>query len=149
MTSAKPSNNCHGFDFTHSPHWRSWHAAPLCVRFCAIRYENVLLTDITAITDLAPEERFIQADLQNLSAMEELCGQVDAVVHLGGMVGAAYRFEDVLSRTSSALTTSLKPPCGRVSSVWCMPAATMSWVFRHGDHISITAARRDPMASMH
>jgi uronate dehydrogenase len=60
------------------------------------QYENVLLTDITAITDLAPEERFIQADLQNLSAMEELCGQVDAVVHLGGMVGAAYRFEDVL-----------------------------------------------------
>ena len=60
------------------------------------QYENVLLTDITAITDLAPEERFIQADLQNLSAMEELCRQVDAVVHLGGMVGAAYRFEDVL-----------------------------------------------------
>jgi uronate dehydrogenase len=60
------------------------------------QYESLLLTDIAAITDLADNERFQQADLQNLGALEALCSQVDAIVHLGGMVGAAYGFEDVL-----------------------------------------------------
>jgi uronate dehydrogenase len=60
------------------------------------RHESVLLTDIVEITDLAGNERFYQADLQDLRALEKLCSEVDAIIHLGGMVGADYRFEDVL-----------------------------------------------------
>lgn len=60
------------------------------------RHDSVLLTDIVEITDLAGNERFYQADLQDLGCLEKLCGQVDAIIHLGGMVGAHYRFEDVL-----------------------------------------------------
>jgi uronate dehydrogenase len=60
------------------------------------RHENVLLTDLVEIADLADNERFHRADLQDMASLEALCGQVDAIVHLGGMVGAAYRFEDVL-----------------------------------------------------
>jgi uronate dehydrogenase len=57
------------------------------------RHDCVLLTDITEIRDLATNERFHQADLQDLGCLEKLCGQVDAIIHLGGMVGAHYRFE--------------------------------------------------------
>lgn len=60
------------------------------------QYESLLLTDIVEITDLAANEHFHQADLQDLISLEKLCGQVDAIIHLGGMVGAAYRFEEVL-----------------------------------------------------
>jgi uronate dehydrogenase len=60
------------------------------------RHDSVLLTDITEIRDLATNERFHQADLQDLGCLEKLCCQVDAIIHLGGMVGAHYRFEDVL-----------------------------------------------------
>jgi len=60
------------------------------------QYQNVLLTDIVVIQDHADNERFHQADLRDLGALEALCTQVDAIVHLGGMVGAAYRFEEVL-----------------------------------------------------
>jgi len=60
------------------------------------RHDSLLLTDIVEITDLADNERFHQADLQDLGSLENLCSQVDAIIHLGGMVGADYRFEDVL-----------------------------------------------------
>lgn len=60
------------------------------------QFENVLLTDLVEITDLADNERFHRADLQDLGSLEALCGQVDAIIHLGGLVGAAYRFDDVL-----------------------------------------------------
>lgn len=60
------------------------------------QYESLVLTDLVEITDLAANERFHHADLQDLAALEALCGQVDAIIHLGGMVGASYRFEDVL-----------------------------------------------------
>jgi len=60
------------------------------------QYQSLLLTDLVEITDLADNERFDQADLQDLRSLENLCSQVDAIIHLGGMVGAAYRFEEVL-----------------------------------------------------
>lgn len=59
------------------------------------RYE-LLLTDIVAIQDLAANESYQQADLRELHAMEKLCAQVQAVIHLGGMVGATHGFEEVL-----------------------------------------------------
>jgi uronate dehydrogenase len=60
------------------------------------RYDHVLLTDIVSIQDLLPNESYQQADLRELHALEKLCAQVDGIIHLGGMVGAAYGFEDVL-----------------------------------------------------
>lgn len=60
------------------------------------QYENLLLTDIVEITELAENERFERADLQEYGCLESLCSRVDAIVHLGGLVGAAYRFEEVL-----------------------------------------------------
>ncbi|WP_157247741.1 NAD-dependent epimerase/dehydratase family protein [Nonomuraea typhae] len=44
----------------------------------------VRLTDLTPITDLAPGEEFVPADLNDAAALETATKGVDAVLHLGG-----------------------------------------------------------------
>jgi uronate dehydrogenase len=50
------------------------------------KYE-LRLSDITPITDLAPGETFVQADISSMPAMMELTRGVDAVLHFGGQSG--------------------------------------------------------------
>ncbi len=59
------------------------------------RYK-LLLTDLVEIQDLTVHENYERADLRELPSLEKLCAQVDAILHLGGVVGAAYDFQEVL-----------------------------------------------------
>lgn len=54
------------------------------------------LCDLRPVTDLAPHESFVQAELENLGALTEAMRGADAVLHLGGlsMEGA---WDEVLS----------------------------------------------------
>ena len=47
-------------------------------------YPELILSDLKAPADLAPDERFIAADLADADAMLRLCEGVDGIVHLGG-----------------------------------------------------------------
>jgi len=60
------------------------------------RHREVLLTDLEPITDLAANERFEAGDIQDLDFVRSLARQVDGIVHLAGLVGAAYTFDQVL-----------------------------------------------------
>ncbi len=62
----------------------------------AERFEEVLLTDIAEVGDLAGNEGFERGDITDGKFVEGLAGRVDGIVHLAGMVGAGYTFEDVL-----------------------------------------------------
>ena len=60
------------------------------------QYGHLLLTDLTEVLDLHDGEEFVGGDLRDLEFLEELCGKVDAIVHLGGLVGAHFTFDEVL-----------------------------------------------------
>ncbi len=62
----------------------------------AERYEQVVITDLAEIVDPAPNETFIQGDIVDLAFVKDLAGRVDGIVHLAGMVGAQYTFDEVL-----------------------------------------------------
>jgi uronate dehydrogenase len=47
-------------------------------------YPNLLLSDIKTPADLQPDEKFIAADLADLSAVERICEGVEGIIHLGG-----------------------------------------------------------------
>jgi len=47
-------------------------------------YPDLVLSDIRKPDDLAPGERFVQADLADMPAVERLCDGIDGIVHLGG-----------------------------------------------------------------
>ena len=50
---------------------------------------DVVLTDISEITDLAGHESFVRADLADLAAVEALCEDADMVVHFGASADEA------------------------------------------------------------
>ncbi len=60
------------------------------------RYEQVLLTDLRSPEDLSENESYKNCDIANLQALQELTKDVHGIVHLAGMVGADYKFDDVL-----------------------------------------------------
>ena len=60
------------------------------------RFEELLLSDRVAVDDLAANESYGACELADLEGLTALAGQVDAVIHLGGLVGAEYTFEDIL-----------------------------------------------------
>jgi len=47
-------------------------------------YPELILSDLKPPADLAPDERFIAADLADADAMLRLCENIDGIVHLGG-----------------------------------------------------------------
>ncbi len=47
-------------------------------------YKNLRLTDLRPITDLAPNETFIQADISDRAALERAMHGVDALIHMTG-----------------------------------------------------------------
>jgi uronate dehydrogenase len=47
-------------------------------------YPNIIWSDIRAPADLAGHQKFVQADIGDLAAVEKLCAGVDGIVHLGG-----------------------------------------------------------------
>ncbi|TVQ38809.1 MAG: NAD(P)-dependent oxidoreductase [Geminicoccaceae bacterium] len=47
-------------------------------------YPSLVLSDRTPVTDLAPGERFVAADLTDMAATLAACEGVDGIVHLGG-----------------------------------------------------------------
>jgi uronate dehydrogenase len=55
-------------------------------------YAHLRLTDISPITDLAPNEEFIQADIADRAALARMMEGVGALVHLAG-VGGPYTLE--------------------------------------------------------
>lgn len=59
-------------------------------------HEHVLLSDIQPITDLGANESFEAGDLTNPNFLTRVSAKVDGIVHLGGLVGADYTFEEVL-----------------------------------------------------
>lgn len=60
------------------------------------RFDELLLTDRAAVEDLAENESYAACELADLEGLSALVKQVDAVVHLGALVGAAYTFEETL-----------------------------------------------------
>ncbi len=62
----------------------------------AARYGHVLLTDLVPVGDLAPNESFEAGDIVDAAFVERLASRVEGIVHLAGLVGAAYTFEEVL-----------------------------------------------------
>ncbi|QDT38255.1 NAD-dependent epimerase/dehydratase family protein [Stratiformator vulcanicus] len=62
----------------------------------AARYPRVLLSDIAPVDDLREGETFEQGDIANLEFVSRITQEVDGVVHLAGMVGPSYTFDEVL-----------------------------------------------------
>ncbi|MEM7750292.1 MAG: NAD(P)-dependent oxidoreductase [Pseudomonadota bacterium] len=52
-------------------------------------YPDLILSDIAEPKALHPDEKFIQANLNDLSTVEGICDGVDGIVHLGGISGEA------------------------------------------------------------
>lgn len=60
-------------------------------------YDRVTLTDVRALpVPLSANEIFIQGDIVDLAFVSRLLEGVDGIVHLAGMVGAKYTYDDVL-----------------------------------------------------
>jgi uronate dehydrogenase len=64
--------------------------------FLSASNDEILLTDLQPIGNLQPNERFEGGDLVDPELANVLLRQVDALVHLGGLVGPDYTFEEVL-----------------------------------------------------
>jgi uronate dehydrogenase len=47
-------------------------------------YPELRLSDMTKPANLAPDEKFVQADLSNMADVEKMVTGVDGIVHLGG-----------------------------------------------------------------
>ena len=60
-------------------------------------YQSILLSDIVELNNLAENESFHSCDLTDLETLTSLTKQADGVVHLGGLVGANYTFEETLT----------------------------------------------------
>ena len=52
-------------------------------------YPDLILSDIEQPSNLAADETFIAANLNDLNAVERICDGVDGIVHLGGISGEA------------------------------------------------------------
>ena len=60
------------------------------------RFDHLLLSDREAVEDLAANESYAACELSDPEGLSALVKQVDAVVHLGALVGAAHTFEETL-----------------------------------------------------
>ena len=60
------------------------------------RYSHVVLTDIVGIDDAVENESFLRGDIADPEFVHRAAGDVDGIVHLAGMVGPDYSFDDVL-----------------------------------------------------
>jgi uronate dehydrogenase len=58
-------------------------------------YEEVLLTDISPITELYPNESFKKGDIQDSNFVDSILSNIDGIVHMAGLVGPEYTFEEV------------------------------------------------------
>lgn len=58
-------------------------------------YPELRLSDLAAPADLAPDERFVAADLADLAAVERMLEGVDGVIHLGA-VSVERPWEEIL-----------------------------------------------------
>jgi len=65
--------------------------------FISESYDEVLLTSRDPILDLRPNERFEQGDVVDAEFVDSLLEQVDGVIHLAGLVGPDYTFEEVMA----------------------------------------------------
>jgi len=63
----------------------------------ARRFGTVLLTDRAEVADLSAGESFRQGDIADLDFITDLARQAEGIVHLAGLVGAPYGFEEVLA----------------------------------------------------
>lgn len=59
-------------------------------------YQSILLSDLVKISDLGENESFQSCDLTDLDSLVELVRDVQAIIHLGGLVGANYTFDEVV-----------------------------------------------------
>ena len=59
-------------------------------------YETVVLNSRSPITDLHPREHWIQGDICDPAVIDRLMSDVDGVIHMAGLVGPDYTFEQTL-----------------------------------------------------
>ncbi len=62
----------------------------------AARYEEILITDQAEAQGVTGNETFVQGDITNLEFVSKLAARADGIVHLAGMVGPDFTFEEVL-----------------------------------------------------
>ena len=65
--------------------------------FLSESYDEVLLTSRRPITDLQPNETYEQGDIIDAGFVDSLVGQVDGAIHLAGMVGPDYTYDEVMA----------------------------------------------------
>ncbi len=58
--------------------------------------KEIVLSDIAPIDELGLGERYLQCDLQDLETLTGAASGVDAILHLGGAVGATLDFDTIL-----------------------------------------------------
>lgn len=64
--------------------------------FLAEDYDTILLNGRSSITDLRNNEHYQQGDVCDPNVLDSLISQVDAIIHLAGLVGPDYTFEETL-----------------------------------------------------
>jgi len=62
----------------------------------AARHDSIVLTDLKPVTGLAANETFVAGDIADLELVKSVTAGVDAIIHLAGMVGPDYTFDEVL-----------------------------------------------------
>ncbi len=60
-------------------------------------YELVFLNARRPITDLRENEKYIRGDLSNPELIDKLVQKVDGIIHMAGLVGPDYTFEETLT----------------------------------------------------
>lgn len=60
------------------------------------RFGQLVLTDRDPVPDLHEGEARVTGDLEDLAFLLDACRGVDAILHLGGLVGADYTFDEIL-----------------------------------------------------
>lgn len=93
--------------------------------FLAGHFDEVVLSDVTPITDLNAGERFVPADLTDMAAMEALLDGVDGIIHLGGQAVEA-PWETILERNIVGLYNTYE--AARVKGVKRIVFATTNHV---------------------
>lgn len=107
------------------------------------RYSHVLLTDIAGITSLAENESFERGDIADLSFVKTLAAQVGGIVHLAGMVGPDYTFDDVLlpNIVGTQNVYAAAHAAGVTHVVYASSHHSVGFI-RRGEHIDETTAPR-------
>ena len=64
--------------------------------FLREQHAHVILTDLVDVPPAGPKESFNACDITDRSQLTQLASRATGIVHLAGMVGADYEFDDVL-----------------------------------------------------